>query len=153
MDIEVFFLPVGVNMTEQPPLEAFGLSVSVFQYTRHILRGKNLPLFPNRERQRAASDNAADYLEVLCNVQDDWFVDEHLDACETVQKRKQMVQHLAILFSFGDFSTTSFLMKVLEDKSWTKTQNTKKLKWLLALTKLCIMPHVSSAINFTTLQS
>ena len=116
-DIEGMFLQVGVIPKDRPSLrflwrEDPAADVAVYQYVRHIFGSKDSPTCANYALQRTAKDNEKEFPEATVSVLNNFYMDDYLESCPTVEEVTRKSQDLVRLLKLGGFSLTKFVSNV-----------------------------------------
>ena len=116
-DIEGMFLQVGVIPEDRPSLrflwrEDPASDVAVFQYVRHIFGSKDSPTCANYALRRTATDNQSTFPEAAQSVLSNFYMDDYLESCPTVEEATRKAEDLVKLLSLGGFKLTKFVSNV-----------------------------------------
>jgi hypothetical protein len=109
-DIEAMFLQVEVKDDDQRALrflwreDPSSEKVEVYQFTRHIFGAKSSPTCANYALQRTASDNFKKFPIAAATVQRNFYMDDLLKSCGTVEEAKKVSSELRQLMKLGGFT-------------------------------------------------
>ena len=125
-DIEGMFLQVGVIPENRPSLrflwrEDPASDVAVFQYVRHIFGSKDSSTCALR---RTATDNQSTFPEAAQSVLSNFYMDDYLESCPTVEEATRKAGDLVKLLSLGGFKLTKFMSKLPSIPAQTETDPT-----------------------------
>ena len=86
--------------------------VDVFQYVRQIFGSKDSPTCANYALRRTATDNQSTFPEAAQNVLSNFYMDDYLESCPTVEEATRKAEDLVKLLSLGDFKLNKFVSNV-----------------------------------------
>ena len=116
-DIGGLLLQVGVVPQDRPSVrfmwrEDPASAVAVFQYVRLIFGSEDSPTCANYALRRTATDNQSTFPEAAQSVLSNFYMDDYLESCPTVEEATRKAEDLVKLLSLGGFKLTMFVSNV-----------------------------------------
>ena len=115
--IEGMFPQVGVIPEDRPSLrflwrEGPASDVAVLQYVRLNFGSKDSTTCENYALRRTATDNQSTFPETAQSVLSNFYIDDYLKSCPTVEEASRKAEDLVKLLSPGGFKLTKFVSNV-----------------------------------------